>query len=80
MTANKKLIADHGIELDKLARSQRLPPVLWRGGRRRHPGDSRVCSKGWPVTAITRIEGILNGTCNFILSKMEDGRGVRSRC
>ena len=22
---------------------------------------------------ITRIEGILNGTCNFILSKMEDG-------
>ncbi len=26
---------------------------------------------------IERIEGILNGTCNFILSKMEEGRSTR---
>ena len=27
---------------------------------------------------IERMQGILNGTCNFILSRMEAGRGVRA--
>jgi homoserine dehydrogenase len=72
VTANKKLIAYHGIELEKLARS--------RGAHLRY---GAAVAGGIPVIPglqhglagehVTRIEGILNGTCNFILSKMEEG-------
>jgi len=72
VTANKKLIAFHGLELERLAAS--------RGG---HLKYGAAVAGGIPVIPgleqglagdrIERIEGILNGTCNFILSKMEDG-------
>jgi len=72
VTANKKLIAFHGVELERLAAS--------RGG---HLKYGAAVAGGIPVIPgleqglagdrIDRIEGILNGTCNFILSKMEDG-------
>ena len=72
VTANKKLIAFHGIELERLAES--------KGG---HLKYGAAVAGGIPVIPgleqglagdrIVRIEGILNGTCNFILSKMEEG-------
>jgi homoserine dehydrogenase len=72
VTANKKLIAFHGVELERLAAA--------RGG---HLKYGAAVAGGIPVIPgleqglagdrIERIEGILNGTCNFILSKMEDG-------
>ncbi len=72
VTANKKLIAFHGVELEQLAAS--------RGG---HLKYGAAVAGGIPVIPgleqglagdrIERIEGILNGTCNFILSQMEDG-------
>ncbi len=72
VTANKKLIARDGVELERLAAS--------RGG---HLKYGAAVAGGIPVIPgleqglagdrIERIEGILNGTCNFILSKMEDG-------
>ncbi|MGA2535012.1 MAG: homoserine dehydrogenase [Terracidiphilus sp.] len=72
VTANKKLIAFQGVELERLAAS--------RGG---HLKYGAAVAGGIPVIPgleqglagdrIDRIEGILNGTCNFILSKMEDG-------
>jgi homoserine dehydrogenase len=72
VTANKKLIAFHGVELEKLA--------ALRGG---HLKYGAAVAGGIPVIPgleqglagdrLERIEGILNGTCNFILSKMEDG-------
>jgi len=72
VTANKKLIAYHGVELERLAAA--------RGG---HLKYGAAVAGGIPVIPgleqglagdrIERIEGILNGTCNFILSKMEDG-------
>jgi homoserine dehydrogenase len=72
VTANKKLIAFHGVELERLAAA--------RGG---HLKYGAAVAGGVPVIPgleqglagdrIERIEGILNGTCNFILSKMEDG-------
>ena len=78
VTANKKLIAFHGIELERLAAA--------RGG---HLKYGAAVAGGIPVIPgleqglagdrIERIEGILNGTCNFILSQMERGRGIRSR-
>jgi len=72
VTANKKLIAFHGIELEKLAAE--------KGG---HLKYGAAVAGGIPVIPgleqglagdrIERMEGILNGTCNFILSKMEEG-------
>jgi len=72
VTANKKLIAYHGVELERLAAA--------RGG---HLKFGAAVAGGIPVIPgleqglagdrIERIEGILNGTCNFILSKMEEG-------
>jgi len=72
VTANKKLIAFHGVELEQLAAA--------KGG---HLKYGAAVAGGIPVIPgleqglagdrIERIEGILNGTCNFILSKMEEG-------
>ena len=72
VTANKKLIAFHGIDLERLARA--------RGG---HLKYGAAVAGGIPVIPgleqglagdrIERLIGILNGTCNFILSKMEAG-------
>jgi len=72
VTANKKLIAFHGIELEKLARAKGgflLYGAAVAGGIPVIPG----LQQGLAGDQITRIEGILNGTCNFILSKMEGG-------
>jgi len=72
VTANKKLIAYHGVDLERLA--------AVKGG---HLKYGAAVAGGIPVIPgleqgmagdrIERIEGILNGTCNFILSKMEEG-------
>jgi len=72
VTANKKLIAFHGVDLERLAAA--------KGG---HLKYGAAVAGGIPVIPgleqglagdqIERIEGILNGTCNFILSKMEGG-------
>jgi homoserine dehydrogenase len=72
VTANKKLIAAHGSELERLAAAS--------GG---HLKYGAAVAGGVPVIPgleqglagdrIERIEGILNGTCNFILSKMQEG-------
>jgi homoserine dehydrogenase len=72
VTANKKLIAYHGVELERLAAA--------KGG---HLKYGAAVAGGIPVIPgleqglagdrITRMEGILNGTCNFILSRMEAG-------
>lgn len=72
VTANKKLIAMSGIELEKLAREKGghlLYGAAVAGGIPVIPG----LQQGLAGDQITRIEGILNGTCNFILSKMETG-------
>jgi homoserine dehydrogenase len=72
VTANKKLIAFHGVELERLAAA--------KGG---HLKYGAAVAGGIPVIPgleqglagdhIERMEGILNGTCNFILSQMEAG-------
>ena len=72
VTANKKLIAYHGIDLERLAAA--------KGG---HIKYGAAVAGGIPVIPgleqglagdrIERMEGILNGTCNFILSKMQEG-------
>jgi homoserine dehydrogenase len=72
VTANKKLIAAHGVALEELARQrggQLLYGAAVAGGIPIIPG----LQQGLAGDRCHRIEGILNGTCNFILSKMEAG-------
>jgi homoserine dehydrogenase len=72
VTANKKLIAFHGVELERLAASRGCHlkyGAAVAGGIPVIPG----LEQGLAGDHIQRVEGILNGTCNFILSKMEDG-------
>ncbi len=72
VTANKKLIAYRGIELQQLAeqkKCQLLYGAAVAGGVPVIPG----LQQGLAGDQIQKLEGILNGTCNFILSKMEQG-------
>jgi len=72
VTGNKKLIAQSGVELDRLARSKGahlLYGAAVAGGIPVIPG----LQQGLAGDRITRIEAILNGTCNYILSRMEEG-------
>ena len=70
VTANKLLISEHGPELADLARKM---------GRRLEFGASVAggipaiigIQDGLAGDRLYRISGILNGTCNFILTKME---------
>lgn len=72
VTANKQLIAYKGADLFALAASQGVQ-LLYNaavaGGVPVIPG----IAQGLSGDAITRISGIVNGTCNFILSSMETG-------
>jgi homoserine dehydrogenase len=72
VTANKKLIAFQGPELERLAvasGSHLKYGAAVAGGIPVIPG----LEQGLAGDRIERIEGILNGTCNFILSRMEEG-------
>jgi homoserine dehydrogenase len=72
VTANKQLIAYRGAALFELAASkgvQLLYGAAVAGGVPVIPG----MSQGLSGDQITRISGIVNGTCNFILSSMEAG-------
>jgi len=70
VTANKAMIAHHGLELAERAEAAGMPlkfeaavgggiPVI-KGLR-----------EGTSANALTKVYGILNGTCNYILSTME---------
>ena len=72
ITANKKLIAYHGIELERLAASKGCHLKYGAAVAGGIPVIPAI-EQGLAGDRIQRIEGILNGTCNFILSKMEEG-------
>jgi len=72
VTANKQLIAYRGAELMALGASksvQLLYGAAVAGGVPVIPG----IAQGLSGDEIRRISGIVNGTCNFILSSMEGG-------
>ena len=72
VTANKQLIAYKGAALAKLAAANGVQLVYGAavaGGVPVIPG----LAQGLNGDQITRISGIVNGTCNYILSRMEMG-------
>lgn len=74
VTANKAMIAHHGLELSKAAESAKLALKFEAAVAGGVPVIKGI-REGAAANAIGRVYGILNGTCNFILSKMEaEGR------
>jgi homoserine dehydrogenase len=71
VTANKAMIAHHGLELAQAAEKARVALKFEAAVAGGIPVIKGL-REGAAANAIERVYGILNGTCNFILSTMED--------
>ncbi len=73
VTANKAMLAHHGLELAQAAEAAGVPLKFEAAVAGGIPVIKGL-REGAAANAIGRVYGILNGTCNFILSKMEAPR------
>jgi homoserine dehydrogenase len=71
VTANKAMIAHHGLELARAAEAADVALKFEAAVAGGIPVIKGL-REGTSANAIERVYGILNGTCNFILSTMED--------
>ncbi len=70
VTANKALLAKHGVALASLAEKQGAALNYEAAAAAAIP-VVKALREGLAGSAIHRLYGILNGTCNYILSRME---------
>ncbi|MBV8767611.1 MAG: homoserine dehydrogenase [Hyphomicrobiales bacterium] len=70
VTANKALLAKHGIKLAMAAEKAGVPLAFEAAVAGGIP-IIKTLREALSGNEITRIQGILNGTCNYILSRME---------
>uniref|UniRef100_UPI003F9BE062 homoserine dehydrogenase n=1 Tax=Rhodoblastus sp. TaxID=1962975 RepID=UPI003F9BE062 len=70
VTANKALLAKHGLELARLAESHRVALAFEASVAGGIP-IVKTLREGLAGNSVARVSGILNGTCNYILSRME---------
>jgi homoserine dehydrogenase len=70
VTANKALIAEHGLELARLAESKGVA-LMFEAAVMGGVPAVKLVREGLVGDDIASIAGILNGTCNYILSEME---------
>jgi homoserine dehydrogenase len=69
VTANKHLLAHHGAELFALAEQNKVG-LLYEAAVAGGIPIIRALQQGLTANTIDSVRGILNGTCNFILSQM----------
>jgi len=79
VTANKALLAKHGVRLAELAERNRVALNFEAAAVAAVP-IVRTLREGLSGNAVQRIYGILNGTCNYILSRMEHERMSFADC
>ena len=72
VTANKQLISTHGVELLALARVHRRE-LLFEASVAGGIPIVRAVREGLAGDRLLRLAGILNGTCNYILTRMDAG-------
>ena len=72
VTANKQVMAEHGPALIALARSTGNP-LRYEAAVAGAVPVILGLQNGLAGDRVTRIEGVVNGTCNFVLSRMTDG-------
>jgi homoserine dehydrogenase len=70
VTANKAMIAAHGVELARLAEANGAALAFEAAVAGGIP-VIKTLREGLVGNAVRRVSGILNGTCNYILSRME---------
>ncbi len=70
VTANKAMIAAHGLELARLAEAHGAALAFEAAVGGGIP-VIKTLREGLAGNTIRRVSGILNGTCNYILSRME---------
>ena len=70
VTANKALLARHGLELARLAEAHRVALAFEASVAGGIP-IVKTLREGLAGNSVARVSGILNGTCNYILSRME---------
>ncbi|HLS69204.1 MAG TPA: homoserine dehydrogenase, partial [Kiloniellales bacterium] len=71
VTANKALLAHHGTQLARLAEDRGVALAYEAAVAGGIPAI-KTLREGLAGNRIQRIQGILNGTCNYILSTMRD--------
>ncbi|MBP0446801.1 homoserine dehydrogenase [Roseomonas sp. SSH11] len=71
VTANKALLAIHGAELAELASKASVPLAFEAAVAGGIPAIKAI-REGLAGNRITRVTGILNGTCNYILTQMRE--------
>ncbi len=74
VTANKALLAKHGSQARRARRAHGVALNFEAAVARRRSRSSRRCARGSTADRSTRVYGILNGTCNYILTRMEQER------
>jgi homoserine dehydrogenase len=79
VTANKALLARHGQKLAMLAERHRVALNFEASVAGGIP-IVKTLREGFNGNSFTRIYGILNGTCNYILSRMEEDRLAFDQC
>jgi homoserine dehydrogenase len=70
VTANKALIAEHGAELAALA-EEKGAPLLFEAAVMGGTPAVKMLREAMVGDEVDAVAGILNGTCNFILTEME---------
>ena len=73
VTANKAMLALHGAELAQLAEANRTT-VMFEAAVAGGIPIVKSLREGLAGNRITRVAGILNGTCNYILTAMRETR------
>jgi homoserine dehydrogenase len=74
VTANKAMLAHHGLELAETAEQKRLP-LKYEAAVAGGIPIIKGIREGAAANEIAQVFGILNGTCNYILTTMEaEGR------
>lgn len=69
VTANKALLAHHGTALATAAEAAGVP-LLWEAAVAGGIPAIKAIREGLSGNAIAQVSGILNGTCNYILTEM----------
>src|SRR5262249_21583022 len=72
VTANKQLIARHGPELIELARVNSVE-IRFEASVAGGIPVLRAIQVGLSADRLFRVAGVLNGTCTYMLSRMEQG-------
>jgi homoserine dehydrogenase len=79
VTANKALLAKHGVELAGLAEKHKVA-INFEAAVGGAIPIVKTLREGLAGNAVARIYGILNGTCNYMLTRMERERLSFEEC